>query len=74
MAQTTLAVRIDKDIKQEFDNLCSEIGMSSGTAVNIFIKRVLKERKIPFELSADLMDEKMMVKSVRDDGKILSDR
>ena len=35
--------------EQTFD----DIGLSMSTAINIFLKKVARERRIPFELSAD---------------------
>ena len=53
MAQTTLNVRMDDELKQQFDALCSDIGMSMTTAVCIFAKKAVRERRIPFELTAE---------------------
>ena len=51
MAQTNISIRIDECIKKQFDEFCEEIGMNMTTAINIFIKRVLREQRIPFALS-----------------------
>ena len=53
MPQTTLNVRIDADLKKQFDSLCSDIGMNMSTAISIFAKKAVRERRIPFELTAD---------------------
>ncbi len=52
MAQTTLNVRIDESVKQQFDAFCSDVGMNASVAVNLFVKAVLRERRIPFEIVA----------------------
>lgn len=52
MSQTTLNVRIDSRLKEQFDELCSEFGMTPSTAVNIFVRTLIRERRIPFEISA----------------------
>ena len=52
MAQATFSIRMDEKLKKQFDNLCSEFGMNATTAFNIFAKAVVRERKIPFEISA----------------------
>ena len=36
MAQTTIYIRIDADLKKDFETFCDSIGMSMSTAVNIF--------------------------------------
>ena len=51
MAQTSINVRMDEDLKRQFDNFCSEIGMSMTTAFCIFAKAAVRGRKFPFELT-----------------------
>lgn len=36
MAQVSMTVRMDSQLKQSFDALCSQFGMSANTAMNIF--------------------------------------
>ncbi|MGN0947167.1 MAG: type II toxin-antitoxin system RelB/DinJ family antitoxin [Megasphaera sp.] len=52
MAQTTICIRIDADLKKNFETFCDSIGMSMSTAVNIFIKKSVGEQRIPFEITA----------------------
>ena len=52
MAQATFSVRMDDGLKKDFDRLCSDFGMSMSTAITVFAKAVVRERKIPFEISA----------------------
>lgn len=53
MAQTTLSVRMDEQVKKQFDDFCNEVGLNASVAVNIFAKAVLRERRIPFEISVE---------------------
>lgn len=52
MAQATFSVRMDEDLKKDFDILCSDFGMNTTTAFNIFARAVVRERRIPFEIKA----------------------
>lgn len=52
MAQATFSVRMDDSLKKDFDSLCADFGMSMSTAITVFAKAVVRERKIPFEISA----------------------
>lgn len=52
MAQATFSVRMDENLKQRFDSLCSDFGMTASTAINVFARAVVRERKIPFEIVA----------------------
>lgn len=51
MAQISL--RVDDDVKRGAEQTFDDIGLSMSTAINIFLKKVARERRIPFELSAD---------------------
>lgn len=51
MAQISL--RVDDDVKRGAEQTFDEIGLSMSTAINVFLKKVARERRIPFELSAD---------------------
>lgn len=51
MAQINL--RVDDEVKRNAEKTFDEIGLSMSTAINIFLKAVIRENRIPFELSAD---------------------
>ncbi len=53
MAQANLSVRIDENDKKSFEVFCNETGMNVSVAINMFIKTVLREHKLPFEIKAD---------------------
>ncbi len=56
MAQATFSVRMDESLKKQFDNLCQEFGMNATTAINVFARAVVRQRRIPFEISAPTAD------------------
>jgi addiction module RelB/DinJ family antitoxin len=58
MAQVSMTVRMDSQLKQNFDALCQQFGMSANTAMNIFANAVVMYRKIPFEIKAEDKQEK----------------
>ena len=47
MRQTATTIRLDADLKAEFDKLCEEFGMSANTAFNIYVKTVVRQRNRP---------------------------
>ena len=53
MAQAMINFRIDEKIKKEMEKICREMGMSMTTAFTIFATKVIKEKRIPFEITAD---------------------
>lgn len=46
-------VRVDEDVKRGAERVCQEIGISMSSAINIYLKKIARENKIPFELTAD---------------------
>ena len=50
MAQSAVTVRLDSNMKSQFDALCEQFGMSANTAFNIFVKAVVRSRSIPFTI------------------------
>ncbi|MDR2043643.1 MAG: type II toxin-antitoxin system RelB/DinJ family antitoxin [Clostridium sp.] len=50
---TNVTVRMDKDLKEQAESLFAEMGMNLTTALNIFVRQSVRQRKIPFEIAAD---------------------
>ena len=53
MAQAVLSVRLDRDDKNQVDEFCRAAGMNASVAVNMFVKAVLKNQRIPFAITGD---------------------
>ncbi len=45
--------RMDADLKKKMETVCADMGMSMTTAFTIFAKTVTREKRIPFEVSAE---------------------
>ena len=43
-----MTIRMDNDLKVQFDALCDEFGMSTNTAFNIFARTVVEEPSYSF--------------------------
>ena len=54
---TNITIRLDNNDKIEFARICEKIGLSVSAAFNVFVKTVIKEERIPFELSARGRDD-----------------
>ena len=57
MAQTSINIRMDAELKRQFEEFCADVGMSMTTAVTMFAKKTVRENKIPFEVSRDIPNE-----------------
>ena len=54
MASTNINIRMDADLKRQFEAFCADMGMTMTTAFNIFAKKVVREYRIPFEIGGDV--------------------
>ena len=76
MSQTNINIRMEENLKKEFEKFCSNVGMNMTTAFCIFAKKVVLEQKIPFEISTDPFYSKenmiRLEKAVKDveEGKV----
>jgi DNA-damage-inducible protein J len=53
MVQTLVNFRMDESLKRDMEDTCRDLGMNMTTAFTIFAKKMTREKKIPFEVSAD---------------------
>lgn len=58
MSQANISIRVEKTVKDRFTSLCDAFGLTTTAAFNLFMKAVIRERKIPFEISIDEEQEK----------------
>lgn len=54
MANININIRMDSDLKQQFEAFCDDMGMTMTTAINIFVKKAVRENRIPFEVGGDI--------------------
>ena len=57
MESSNLSVRVDVNDKKSFEQFCANVGMNVSTAINMFIKAVLREQKLPFEICSKTFDD-----------------
>ena len=57
MAQSTLSMRVDETLKKNFDMICDDFGFTSTAAITVFMKAVVRERRIPFEIKASTKEQ-----------------
>lgn len=54
MSTTTMSIRMDSDLKKQAESMLSDMGLNMTTAMNIFLRQVVRQGKIPFEIAADI--------------------
>ena len=78
MAQVNVRIRMDEELKREFDNLCNCLGLTVTAAFNVFAKTAVRRQKIPFEISMDhpnaktimALEDVEQIKRIRNHGGI----
>ncbi len=53
MAQTNINIRMDEDLKKQFEAFCTEVGLNMTTAFNVFARATVRQQRIPFEIAAE---------------------
>ncbi len=52
MATAAFSIRMDENLKNNFERMCESFGISMTAAINLFATAVVNERRIPFEIRA----------------------
>lgn len=81
MANTNVNIRMDAELKRQFERFCTDMGMTMTTAFTVFARKAVREYRIPFEIGADVPNAETVeaiqeVKRMKADpnlGKIYSD-
>lgn len=69
MAQTLINFRIDENTKKQMEQICNELGITMSTAFNMFAKKVIREKRIPFDVSIDPFYSESNMKAIKESIK-----
>lgn len=48
-----ITIRVDRETKEEAAELFDTLGLPLSTAINIFLRQCVREKRIPFDIFAD---------------------
>ena len=65
MGQAMLSVRLSSEDKSRFEQFCEQTGMNVSVCINMFIKAVLREQKLPFEVKVVKTNEEHFEEATR---------
>ena len=54
MAKVSTNITIDADVKARSQAMLADVGLDLSTAANIFLRQMLRERAIPFEIRQEI--------------------
>lgn len=66
MAQTLINLRIDEEIKKSMEETCKELGITMSAAFNIFARKLVREKRIPFDVSIDPFYTDSNIKAIQE--------
>ena len=67
-----MSIRIDKDVKNEADELFKNLGLNMSTAINMFLRQSIREQSIPFEASLNTRSARL-AEALKESEEILKD-
>ena len=74
MATVNMSIRMDKELKKQAEAMLSDMGLNMTTAMNMFLRQVVRQGRIPFEIATDIPNSETLaaMKEVDDmiNGKI----
>ena len=78
MATVNMSIRMDTELKKQADAMFSDMGLNMTTAMNMFLRQVVRQGRIPFEIATDIPNAETVaaIKEMDDmlSGKIPSKR
>ena len=62
---STITVRVEDNVKKEASDIFKEVGLDMSTAINVFLKQVIRSNGIPFPVSAEIPN-KTTLKAIKE--------
>ena len=66
MAQALVNVRMDEEVKKAMEEVCKELGITMSTAFNIYARKIVREKRIPFDVSVDPFYSESNIKALEE--------
>ena len=60
MSTSSTTIRLDDNVKRDFEAVVNGLGMSMTTAITLFAKATIKHQGIPFAVTLDPFDDPMV--------------
>ncbi len=71
---SAINIQVDSNVKKEATMVLTDLGLSMSSAINLFLKQVVKKNGIPFELTNNVTNKKILdvvCALIMKDGKCL---
>ena len=64
MDQSVINIKMDNNLKKDFDNICQELGLTMATAITMLAQKMIQEKRLPFEVNLDPFYSKSNLKAL----------
>ena len=54
MATVNMSIRMDTELKKQAEAMFADMGLNMTTAMNMFLRQVVRQGRIPFEIATDI--------------------
>ena len=70
MATVNMSIRMDTELKKQADAMLSDMGLNMTTAMNMFLRQVVRQGRIPFEIATDIPNSETLAAMKEGDDMI----
>lgn len=68
----TVSIKMDDITKTKFSEFCESVGLTTSAAINMFAKRVVRDNKIPFEITGNPEPTEQFLAAIKEAREIES--
>ena len=65
-ANINVNIRMNRELKKQFEAFCDEVGINMTTAFTMFAKKTLREHRIPFDVGCDRTENKEVLEILQE--------
>lgn len=69
----TINIRTEETVKKEAEKIFNELGLNMSVAINVFLKQVIREKRIPFDITLNTPNE-ITKKAIKEGQELLNDK
>ena len=73
MSTSTFSVRVDSALKAEVENCLLDMGMNMSTAINIYLRQIVRQKAIPFIITSAPVLNKETLEAIEEGERIAHD-
>ena len=72
MSKTSMSIRLDSEVKEQAQQVFSNLGMDMTTAINIFLRQAIQYQGLPFDVRLDESRKLLQVLTDLDQNRNMS--